>query len=239
MNRLISIAAFLVLVCVLTGLGFWQLQRADEKQLLMDQQADQLSRAPAQLQVDSDHLAMRRFQPVYISGQFDCQHQLLLDNKMLKGKPGFHVITAFHPSTAIKSILVNRGWIPMHANREPDQQYQDCPDQLYQLQGVINNFPGLGYHFSGSTQSTTENWPLILLELDAEVLSAALNYPVVDYLLLMDPKLEAGFVRDWSFTPNILPEKHVAYAVQWFALAITLICISLWRLWRNNNDKQQ
>ena len=232
MNRLFSIVILLILIGILIGLGFWQLQRANEKQLLMDQQTDQLSRAPVQLLLDDDRLSELHFQLVNIRGNFDCEHQILLDNKILRGKPGFHVITAFRSSIASKSILVNRGWIPMHANRQPDLQYQNCPDQVFQLQGVINNFPSLGYRFSGSTDSTTENWPMILLELDAEKLSSALNYSIVEYLLLMDPKLNGGFVRNWSFVPNILPEKHVAYAVQWFGLAITLICISFWRLWR-------
>lgn len=233
MTKIISISLLVALICILVGLGFWQLQRADEKQLFLDQQADQLSRAPIQLQLKSDHFERMRFQPVYLHGKFDCDHQILLDNKTLNGKPGFHVITAFRPSTATQSILVNRGWVAMNSNRQPDQQYQDCPSQAFQLQGIINDFPGLGYHFSGSTESVSNDWPLILLELDAKKLSIALNYPIVDFLLLMDKKLETGFVRDWSFAPNILPEKHIAYAVQWFGLAITLLCMSLWRLWRN------
>ncbi len=233
MTKIVSILLFVILISVLVGLGFWQLQRADEKQLFLDQQANQLARTPVQLQLNSDHFEKMRFQPVYLHGQFDCEHQILLDNKILNGKPGFHVITAFRPNTTTQSILVNRGWVSMNANRQPDQQYQNCPRQVLQLQGIVNDFPGLGYHFSGSTESATHNWPLILLELDAEKVASALNYPIVDYLLLMDKKLEAGFVRDWSFAPSILPEKHIAYAVQWFGLAITLLSMSLWRLWRN------
>jgi surfeit locus 1 family protein len=234
MIKIVSISLFVALFCALVGLGFWQLQRADEKQLFLDQQAEQFSHSPIQLQLDSgDRLEKMRFQPVYLHGQFDCDHQILLDNKTHNGKPGFHVITAFRPSTATQSILVNRGWIAMNAKREPDQQYQDCPSQTFKLQGIINDFPGLGYHFSGSTESVSNDWPLILLELDAKKLAIALNYPIVNYLLLMDKKMETGFLREWSFAPNILPEKHIAYAVQWFGLAMTLLCMSLWRLWRN------
>lgn len=239
MTKIVSISLFVALICLLVSLGFWQLHRADEKQLYLDQQAVQLFHTPVQLQLDSDRLENMRFQPVYMHGQFGCDHQLLLDNKTRNGKPGFHVITAFRSSTANQSILVNRGWVAMNAKRQPDQQYQDCPRQAFELQGIINDFPGLGYHFAGSTESATNDWPLILLALDAKTISTALNYPVVDYLLLMDKKLEAGFVRDWTFAPSILPEKHIAYAVQWFGLAITLLCISLWRLWRTNNDNQR
>lgn len=238
MTRFVTIAVISVLVCVLVSLGFWQLQRADQKQLLLDQQATQLVRPVVRLYPERDTLEKVRFLPVFLDGQFDCDHQILLDNKMSNRQPGFHVITAFRPSLGGKSILVNRGWIPMHANRSPDQQYQFCQSQMLRLQGIVNHFPRLGYHFSGSTDSTTDEWPLMMLELDEKKLSSVLNDAVVGYLLLMDPSIKGGFVRDWHFAPNILPEKHIAYAVQWFGLAITLIILSLWRLWRNKHDKQ-
>jgi surfeit locus 1 family protein len=34
--------------------------------------------------------------------------------------------------------------------------------------------------------------------------------------------MEEGYSRDWKKKSVMLPEKHIAYAVQWFGLAITL-----------------
>jgi surfeit locus 1 family protein len=224
------------LVSLLIGLGFWQLRRADQKQLILDQQAHQLVRPAIQMHPKTTLLATVRYMPVFMDGMFDCDHQILIDNKIFNRKPGFYVITPFRSSQNNQSILVNRGWIPMKVDRKPDLQYRECLTDILRLHGIANSFPGLGFHFSGSYDSITNNWPQIVLELDAEKLSKDLNYEVVDYLILMDPAMKGGFKRQWSFVPNILPKKHIAYAVQWFGLAISLMVLSFWILRKNKND---
>ena len=43
-------------------------------------------------------------------------------------------------------------------------------------------------------------------------------------LVLLDPGEPDGYVRKWT-APGFPPVRHVAYAVQWFALALTLAVI--------------
>jgi len=53
---------------------------------------------------------------------------------------------------------------------------------------------------------------------------ANLDYPIAGYQLLLDPDAADGFARAWQ--PQVMtPEKHIAYAVQWFGLAIALFII--------------
>ncbi len=211
------------------SLGFWQLQRADQKEALVACQGKRLSQVAVELFPDLDQLKTVAYQRVFIEGRFDCEHQILLDNKMHNSQPGFHVITGFQSKKATRSILVNRGWIPMKANRSPDSEYLSCPTETDRIEGIVSSFPVLGFHFAEIRDLETVNWPLTLLELESELVSSVLNYPVVDYLLLMDSSITGGFVRDWNFTPNISSQKHIAYAVQWFGLAITLCIISVWK----------
>ncbi|HFD12797.1 MAG TPA: SURF1 family protein [Crenotrichaceae bacterium] len=234
MSRFITTILIAASLCLLVGLGFWQLQRAEQKQVLIAQQLRQFSQGEVELNPDQDDLHKVKYQHVFLQGRFDCDHQILLDNKLDKGRPGFHVITGFRPATATRSILVNRGWIAMDVNRTPVKDYLDCPQEMLQVKGVATGFPELGYHFSGSTDAQTDGWPIVLLELDAEKVSTALAYQVVNYILLMDQSMPGGFIRNWSFTPNISAQKHVAYAVQWFGLAITLGIIVLWKQRRKN-----
>jgi len=235
MTQLISKLLVVACIALLIGLGFWQLQRAEQKQLLIDQQNAQFSRPAIELHVDRDRLDAVRFQHVFVRGHFDCARQLLLENKIHKGRPGFHVVTAFHPETAVNAILINRGWVSMDSKRAPAPRYLDCPQGDLSIQGVATGFPGLGFYFSGSTAIQSNAWPKRLLALDAGELSTVLGYPVVDYLLLMDESIPGGFARDWHFAPTISPQKHVAYAVQWFGLALTLCALIFYR-WRNTND---
>jgi surfeit locus 1 family protein len=43
-------------------------------------------------------------------------------------------------------------------------------------------------------------------------------------LVLLDASEPEGFVRNWQ-APGFPPVRHIAYAVQWFALALTLAVI--------------
>ncbi len=239
MTKVLLIALVVACICTLTVLGFWQLQRADQKQQLITLQNQQLSQKAIELNTDNDTLDSTHFKHVFMNGHFDCAHQILLDNKMHNSQPGFHVITSFRPSKTKLSILVNRGWIPMKANRAPDPAYIECSQALMKVQGIVTKFPALGFHPAGSTDSVTQNWPQIMLELDAIKLSSALGYSIVDYFLLMDQSVADGFVREWDFTPTISTQKHIAYAVQWFLLAATLCVLCVCGVWKNTNDKKQ
>jgi cytochrome oxidase assembly protein ShyY1 len=43
-------------------------------------------------------------------------------------------------------------------------------------------------------------------------------------LVLLDPGEPDGYARHWT-APGFPPMRHIAYAVQWFALALTLAVI--------------
>jgi cytochrome oxidase assembly protein ShyY1 len=55
-------------------------------------------------------------------------------------------------------------------------------------------------------------------------------------LLLLDPGEPDGFVRHWS-APGFPPMRHIAYAVQWFALALTLLVIYVVTNLRRGTDR--
>ncbi|WP_345775980.1 SURF1 family cytochrome oxidase biogenesis protein, partial [Pseudoxanthomonas taiwanensis] len=47
-------------------------------------------------------------------------------------------------------------------------------------------------------------------------------------VLRLDPELPLGYARDLELLPNTLPpQRHLGYAVQWFALAAAALAIAL------------
>ena len=46
-------------------------------------------------------------------------------------------------------------------------------------------------------------------------------------LVLLDAREPQGFLRQWQ-APGFGPERHIAYAVQWFGLALALTVIYIW-----------
>lgn len=80
---------------------------------------DRLSLPPAplkslrkELQTDPKSLIHRR---VLIEGQYDFEHEMLIRNRRLDDRPGFHVITPLKLSFTEDFILVNRGFIPLES----------------------------------------------------------------------------------------------------------------------------
>jgi len=46
--------------------------------------------------------------------------------------------------------------------------------------------------------------------------------------LRLDPSMAIGYARDLELLPNTLPpDRHLGYAVQWFALAAAVLVIAL------------
>ena len=57
-------------------------------------------------------------------------------------------------------------------------------------------------------------------------LEKALGLDLVPGLVLLDADQPDGFRRNWR-PSDFGPERHIGYAVQWFALAITLVVLFL------------
>ena len=49
--------------------------------------------------------------------------------------------------------------------------------------------------------------------------------PVESRILLLDASSPDGYQRNWRPSVGFPPERHLGYAIQWFALAVTLIVI--------------
>ena len=61
-------------------------------------------------------------------------------------------------------------------------------------------------------------------------IAAALHLPtgVAPRVLRLDPDLPMGYARDLEVLANTLtPERHLGYAVQWFALSAAVLVIAL------------
>lgn len=230
---LLIFAAYLLLLALLCSLGFWQLERGDQKRVLLERQqaaatAETLD-LNQQTEIDKELL---RYRPVMLTGHYDGAHQVLIDNQILDGKPGYLVLTPFVPDSGQPAVLVNRGWIALGASREalPDIAI-NAPIQ--QVVGRINHFPEPGIRLKGA-EIPGETWPVRVQVVDSELLAAKLGYALADFQIELDPMQAEGYQRQWKIAVAIPPEKHRAYAVQWFGLALTLTALFIW----NSSRKQ-
>jgi surfeit locus 1 family protein len=235
------ITVFVVLfVPLFIGLGFWQQGRALEKQAIAASWAERQQESPVpllSLAANPDELAYRR---VLLRGHFVQGRDFLLDNRIYKGRYGVEVVSPLQLEDSEIVVLVNRGWVEADAGR---RSLPDIPSEteLQVLQGLVYVPPGDAYILGQI--SDNEDWPRMIQALEMPSLAAMLETRLFPYTVRLDANSVAGFTIDWPLV-NISPEKHRAYAVQWFAMAVALLLIYLWRstnlhvLWRQRKEEQ-
>lgn len=178
-------------LCVI--LGLWQLNRAHEKEQLITQYTQQ--------------------KPVTLTGNFDNQHNFLLDNQIEAHQVGFHILTPFYSEGKI--VLVNRGWIALGKTRAELPAIPKAYETT--ITGMLRE-PSNTIILKETV--LTPPWPIVVQTIEIDKLEKLLGKEISDEILLVDPKT-------WQPT-TLSPERHYGYAVQWFALAIALILLALW-----------
>jgi len=163
---------------------------------------------------------------VLVAGRYDEAHQFLIDNQILDGKPGYFVLTPFLIAQEKRAVLVNRGWVPLGEDRKalPDVSIKT---EVKRITGRINHFPPVGIKLKGA-EIPTEGWSSVVQVVDSRILAARLGYDLYDFQIELDADAAEGYRRQWKTASTIPPEKHLAYAVQWFGLALTLTGLFIW-----------
>ena len=211
----------MALIVLLISLGRWQLRRADEKRVLYESFA---AGAGATLPVDLATPHLRRYQHIEAGGHFDPTRQILIDNMFDGERVGYYVITPF-ALTGGGWVLVNRGWVPLGRSRAERPAIPVGADTR-QVRGRADNMPSPGIQM-GTKAPLAPPYPVVAAfpsHADIAQLLGESSWSAAADLVLLDPGQPDGYVRHWS-APGFPPIRHIAYAVQWFALALTLFVI--------------
>lgn len=202
-------------------LGFWQLGRADQKQALVDQYA---TAQKTQVEITPRNAAsLPRYQRVEVSGRFDPAHQVLLDNMPSHtGQPGYRVLTPFE--TQAGWLLVDRGWLPLGSSRTelPDITVSN---DARTITGTIDELPRAGIELKTPPVDASASWPRVLSFPQQAALEQQLGQKLIPGLLLLDASQPDGYERIWEAHLGFRPERHIGYAVQWFAFAVVAVIL--------------
>lgn len=226
--RLTSTILVLAILPLLLSLGFWQLNRAEQKRSMLQQFQARHHQAPVSLAALIIQKAKQkdiRYLPVQVQGYFDNAHSILLDNQFYQHQAGYYVLTPCFPVVKQSAVLINRGWIPRTTNR---LQLPSIPplSGMQKLTGIVQ-LPTAKPFTLGSI-ADNQTWPWRIEALVIPKIQQRLGYEIAPFVILLDPTQAGGFARDWQPINTALPpQRHVAYAVQWFALALTLLILYL------------
>lgn len=219
----------LLLLPGLIALGCWQLGRADEKRQLLATWAERRAAEPLG-SVQLLHEADPAYRRVRLRGQFDAGHSLLLDNSVRGGQVGVELLQPFLDQPSGQWLLVNRGWLPWPDRRVPVRF--DTPDSILSLDAWVYVPPGATFQLHADPQGGA--WPHLLTAINASQLWTQLGREGFAHELRIEPG-PGSYRLEWPVVA-MGPEKHLGYAVQWFALALALLALYLYFGWHNNKE---
>ncbi len=219
---MLSVRAWLPTVAALAGialtvaLGVWQLGRGNEKAALAERL--QIAQAGAQIaipttEINAADVAWRR---VEVQGRFVADYTVFIDNRILHGVAGYHVITPLQIEGGERYVLVNRGWIAAAADRRTTPVVV-TPAGLLRITGQAV-VPG-EHQFELSTRVAEGN---VWQNLTLSRYRATVPVPLQPVVVQQDNALDDGLKREWT-TTGPSPDRNYGYAFQWFALAATIL----------------
>lgn len=217
-----------IFIPLLIGLGAWQLDRAGQKQNMLD------SWKKEALNLSWRDLVARGLdsgRPVVLTGKYG-QQTWLLDNRTRDGLPGYEIITAFHPVEG-PPVLINRGWVQAPRTRDQLPKVQ-TPEGVFKLAGRLSEYPEPPVLTSSSKMNT--GWPRRVQSLPRDVANKDVSGLPEVVVKLADTDQPGAFRADWA--PNIMgPQTHYGYATQWFALALALTILTVVASYRKSGTK--
>ncbi|WP_040296644.1 SURF1 family protein [Alcanivorax hongdengensis] len=238
-KRRFSITALLAtlavtLLCV--RLGVWQLHRAEEKRQWLAQQAERAALPAATV---SELLAarpdQRQHRPAQARGQADNAHAILLDNRINNGRPGYHLLTPLLTDDG-HWVLINRGWLPWGASRDTLPAITPLNGPV-QLKGTVY-VPSSDELVLKNVPLPDNQWPLRVQKVDFAAIGEKLGVELAPFEIRVAPKLALTGVkplpRHWQDATVMTPQRHQAYALQWFALAAVAVIFFVAATWRSS-----
>ncbi len=208
----------LLALMLLTGLGVWQLNRAEEKRLLLERKG----RITPPIHF-LDQARLQHLSSVSLQGQFLTTAQFLLDNRIYQGQPGYEVLVLLQQDMDHRAILVNLGWLAAGNDRRQLPEFS-IPAGRQTVNGRLTTVtPGLML----AHDRWDNGWPKRIQQIDINRIEQLLGIELYPWQVRLDKPLIDGLVVEWKAV-NMSPEKHRAYAVQWFTMAAALF---LWLIW--------
>jgi surfeit locus 1 family protein len=208
-------------VFVLIRLGYWQLDRLDQRRAFNMRVADRWREEPFDINThvipaDLSELEYRRVQA---TGEFDYENQIVLTNQTRNDAPGAILVTPLKLDDG-RAVLVARGWVPFNM-AEPEYWAEVEEPAAQPLIGLIQETQLLP---NGNAPTPPETPQVEWFQLNINAIQPQMPYELLPVFILQLPEEGRSYnklpMRD---EPIVLDEgSHLSYAVQWFMFAVIL-----------------
>ena len=210
----------IIFVPITISLGMWQIERANEKKLIIANYDKLLVSAPIALQKNQ---MLNNWQPIKTTGTYE-DTIVYEDNAINNGKAGFKVYHLFRNDDGT-FIFIHRGFIERNLikNNLPEVEIPTEKKSIYGTTLFKQN--------NTFVKNIEESDSRIIQEFNASLLID--KYPMLKDKYL-HPFLFNLDIRDVNkYQPiekpvNMTASKHIGYAIQWFGLCAALIILTIY-----------
>ena len=205
----------------LVSLGFWQLERADDKRSI-EASIKQANTGSVELIKKEEGLQSKEYYEVRLQGKYLSDKQFIYDNQIVDQVSGYYVLTPYALEGQSKAILINRGFISWKGRRDKladiviGQETREIKVQISKPIKRMELKPSeVGIQF-----------PVLIQSIDLQDMADRAKVDFSSVIGLLDASASNGFIRKWEpYTGSI--EKHIGYAIQWFLMALVLAIIGI------------
>ena len=227
LRGVLATAFVLVMCAVCVRLGFWQLDRLQQRKAR--NHAVELASRMAVLDYDSMTAeAIERDPAVFlnrrmrVTGSYDPSGEVVLRGRADAGRPGVHLVTPLVVPGVPRALLVNRGWVP-----SPDAATVDArpwaESGTRTVEGILMEIPRGTKNGGEPAVQRAPGGPSApsYRRLDLDVLRRVERRPIARLYLQQLPGADSASgrppVRVSLPPPGNGP--HLSYAFQWFSFA--------------------
>ncbi len=228
---------FLIVQTGLNELGFWQISRAQEKQLFLDK----INRQDEHKNISLDQITqadIENFTRVKLQVTSDFNRPILLENVIQNGELGYQVLSLVTDKSSHKRLLVNRGWINAKANRSEVPNIKataldwEVSGRLFPIHSEVLSGKAEIEFFPNLVRIPVLDQSIVML------LEKEFNSKIEPYVVRLDEQSDGHFDIAWNWV-SMSPEKHLGYAFQWFGLSFAFLIASLFALIKKKPNKAE
>ncbi|WP_250491722.1 SURF1 family protein [Caballeronia sp. GAWG1-1] len=221
--RLWPTVLILIVVAITLRLGFWQRDRAHQKEAL-NAQIVAFENAPARrVSVDPLPLKSIEFHRVEARGEFMPERVVYLDNRPYNDQPGFYVVMPLKLEGG-GYVLVNRGWLPRNmADRTGIEPYE-TPKGIVDVKGIARSNASEAFELGSGGSAARQQ---IRQNLNVASYAAETGLAFQPFVIQQTSATADKLVRDWP-AATLGVDRNYGYMFQWWGMAAAAIAFGLY-----------
>ncbi len=215
--RWIGLAALVfAVVAVFLSLGFWQLDRHQERRLENEVLMLRYGSSPEDLELllgaIGDDVASLEYRRATVVGVFQPAGEFLLRSRVYLGTAGYGVVTPLVTDSGT-TVLVDRGWVPLELDTPPVSAVSP-PTEKVGVSGVVR-----ASQPAGGLGPVDDPDGAVLSRVDLDLLAGRFDNLAPVWVQVVEER--TGSLPVPSEPPALDAQgPHLSYAIQWFSFAI-------------------